>query len=185
MGNLKIIIQPIGITNAEDVDYLAENLSKSFPFDITIFPVIWSMQPPYGSYNIERMQYNADLINNFLANYYKDYIKDNVYVLGIAGFDGYYEGLNFVFGLANIDLRVATVYTERLKDAGSLNIYKERLLKESIHELGHLFGLGHCKNKGCVMNFSNNLEEVDKKGKDFCEECKLKLKKFKYQLQNQ
>jgi hypothetical protein len=40
-----------------------------------------------------------------------------------------------------------------------------------VHELGHTYGLDHCKNKNCVMFYMyiNN-------GHDLCEKCKNKLK---------
>jgi len=47
--------------------------------------------------------------------------------------------------------------------------------KEVIHELGHIFGLPHCKNK-CVMQFSNSLAEAMEKPSHFCQECIKKLK---------
>jgi archaemetzincin len=43
--------------------------------------------------------------------------------------------------------------------------------KEAVHELGHAFGLVHCKDFECVMHFSNSIEQVDLKANAFCRKC--------------
>ena len=45
-----------------------------------------------------------------------------------------------------------------------------RVLKEAIHELGHSFGLKHCRNH-CVMRISERASNVDEKPTDFCDSC--------------
>jgi len=94
--------------------------------------------------------------------------------LGIVAHDAYVEGLNFVFGLALPHLAVATVYTPRLRLAPA-NLFGIRLMKEVMHELGHVLGLEHCSNRFCVMSFSNSLYEVDVKKPAFCRKCFQKL----------
>ena len=47
--------------------------------------------------------------------------------------DGYYPGLNFVFGLSVPELMTAVVFTARLRGAR----FEERLAKEITHEAGH------------------------------------------------
>ncbi|TLX91314.1 MAG: hypothetical protein E6K97_02920 [Thaumarchaeota archaeon] len=39
------------------------------------------------------------------------------------------------------------------------------MVKECVHELGHIFGFVHCPNIECVMYFSNSLSDTDIKGK--------------------
>jgi archaemetzincin len=51
------------------------------------------------------------------------------------------------------------------------DIFRQRVVKEAIHELGHVFGLEHCHDRRCVMAFSNSLEDTDYKGSEFCPEC--------------
>jgi len=48
----------------------------------------------------------------------------------------------------------------------------ERLAKESVHELGHCFGLVHCDRPGCVMGRSSGARDVDKKRGEFCTTCR-------------
>lgn len=88
--------------------------------------------------------------------------KTGVPRLWIVEGDLYADGLNFVFGLA-VRARGAVVSTARLPDAAIV-------VKEAIHEAGHVFGLAHCKNE-CVMRFSNDLPHAKAKPSTLCESC--------------
>lgn len=61
-----------------------------------------------------------------------------------------------------------------LSKAGE-SLFHLRAVKEAVHELGHTYGLGHCRNPRCVMSFSNSLRDVDRKERDFCPSCRRKL----------
>lgn len=77
------------------------------------------------------------------------------------------EGTMKIFGMAAPQQGVAVLSAGKL--AG-----KDRLLKEAIHEVGHLFFLNHCK-APCVMAFSGTIGEIDKKNKTLCASCKANL----------
>lgn len=63
-------------------------------------------------------------------------------------------------------------------------VTKEKMLmrvrKVTIHEIGHNFGLYHCKNdKRCVMYSAEGKgANVDRTYEDFCSQCKMKVKKY-------
>ncbi|CAD5244355.1 zinc metalloprotease [Thermococcus camini] len=57
----------------------------------------------------------------------------------------------------------------------SLELFKARLLKGVLHEVGHGFGLEHCTNQ-CVMNPPASMEEWDSRVPGYCRTCLLKLK---------
>jgi archaemetzincin len=103
-------------------------------------------------------------------------------VLGVTGVDLTVPGLNFVFGLADPLARCAVISLARLypefygqpRDPG---LFKARALKEAVHELGHLLGLGHCPDPACIMFFSNSLADTDRKGPGFCARCREWLRK--------
>jgi Predicted Zn-dependent proteases len=96
-------------------------------------------------------------------------------VVGITDVDLYEEGLNFVFGVGELNGRCALVSIHRLKTPDE-RLFFERTFKELNRELGHTFGLLHCNSPRCVMNFSNSVLEVDQKSRFFCEKCQKKLR---------
>ena len=55
-------------------------------------------------------------------------------------------------------------------------LLSERLVKEVIHELGHNFGLVHCRNQECVMKSSTYVEDIDLKSLEMCDRCREELK---------
>jgi archaemetzincin len=103
-------------------------------------------------------------------------------ILGVTGVDLTVSGLNFVFGLADPASRAAIIslarlYPEFYGQPRDPRRFKERALKEAVHELGHLWGLGHCPDPACVMSFSNSLADTDRKGPGFCPACRDLLAK--------
>jgi len=103
-------------------------------------------------------------------------------ILGVTGVDLYVSGLNFVFGLADPRSRgavisLARLYPEFYGQPRNPQLFKERALKEAIHELGHLLDLGHCPDSACIMFFSNSLADTDRKGPGLCARCRELLKK--------
>jgi archaemetzincin len=100
--------------------------------------------------------------------------------LGIATVDLYAPGLNFVFGIADTEGRRALISLARLRPEfyGSPpddTLFLQRAVKEAVHELGHTFGLGHCRDPRCIMFFSNTLHDTDVKGPGFCAACREKV----------
>jgi archaemetzincin len=56
------------------------------------------------------------------------------------------------------------------------NLLGNRVVKEAVHEIGHMLGLKHCSQALCVMHFSERLPDTDRKQESFCSECDKKLK---------
>jgi len=103
-------------------------------------------------------------------------------ILGVTNVDLFVPGLNFVFGLADPGSRVAIIslarlYPEFYGQPRNPQLFKARALKEAIHEIGHILGLGHCADPACIMYFSNTLADTDRKGPGFCARCQELLQK--------
>ncbi len=97
-------------------------------------------------------------------------------ILGLTEFDLYKTSHQFVFGSASETQRCAAVSLHRLRsefygDAPDENALFQRLLKESVHEIGHALGLKHCYNARCAMYYSNSVFDTDNKYSHFCEAC--------------
>ena len=105
-----------------------------------------------------RMQYRGDEVNKWLYSRWGGEM-----ILGIFSVDAYVPALNFIFGVASPLYNTATVYTARLSLNADKKVFHERLRKEVLHEILHLYGLGHCSNYRCVMSFSNSIHDVDRK----------------------
>lgn len=131
---------------------------------------------PTTAYNAQRRQYRAEAVLHHLL---RRTARDRV-ILGIVAADLYASNLNFVFGLSQVSGRVALVSIYRLGPVfygqpPDLEVLWERTQKETIHEMGHVFGLSHCIDPKCVMSFSNSILDVDRKSSNFCHRCRVKL----------
>jgi archaemetzincin len=98
-------------------------------------------------------------------------------ILGVTTCDLYVPVLTFVFGEAQLDGNCAVVSGARLHDEfyglpAREDLFRERLLKDASHELGHTFGLRHCRDWQCVMASSHAVERLDVKGAGFCGACR-------------
>jgi archaemetzincin len=94
----------------------------------------------------------------------------------------------FVFGLAKFEGNAGIVSTHRLNNIyyglpEDNKILQDRTLKESIHEFGHLMGLHHCLQFGCVMSSSTTAEDLDFKEHYFCPTCLTVFEEKKAELQ--
>ncbi len=149
----------------------AKNIKETFGLDVRISSV---PIPIRKAYNPERGQYKAGEVLKYLTEIR---LPNLLKLIALLSFDIYEDDLNFVFGFSQLEGRVALVSLFRLRSHDEL-LFFERTFKEVNHELGHTFGLDHCKNKKCVMSFSLSIWDVDAKGKEFCQNCKEALLKI-------
>jgi archaemetzincin len=126
---------------------------------------------PSELYDSWRGQYRSEDVLDYLSS-----LRLGSLTIAIIKEDAYVYGYNYVFGHADPKRGVCAVYTKRISGQGG-DEYILRLVKETLHELGHLLGLDHCNNRECVMSFSRNLAEVDRKKPIYCSSCLAKLNK--------
>ncbi len=172
----------IGLVALDPIDpdvlrHLRAALSK-----FLLLPVrILRPQPlPLKTYHVNRHQYDATQLLEFLL----DGVKTDAFrILGITAQDLFIPILTFVFGDAQVNGKAAIISLFRPRgDAGgampSRQVLMRRLLKLSLHELGHTFGLKHCRESNCLMKFSSNLEKLDRRPLALCDYCQIMLTDF-------
>lgn len=163
-----IYIQPIGEVEKELLDFLSAKLERVYGCTCRVAP---PLRIPESSYNLQRGQYNAE---ELVAKMAERIPVDAEKLLGVIDADLFVPDLNFVFGLAAGSAAVVSLARLRPEYYGEKKneyLFRERALKEAIHELGHTFGLNHCPDIRCIMHFSNCLEHTDIKGPGFCKVC--------------
>ncbi|MFX0051167.1 MAG: hypothetical protein ACFFAJ_16915 [Candidatus Hodarchaeota archaeon] len=141
---------------------LDQNLVQTFSFSEIV--ISKSIKLPNSCWIRSRNQFNASCLLSYARS-----LSPGKTVLLITSRDTYVPGLNFVFGVASRG-QGAVVSIYRLGNDPSF------LQKEIIHELGHVFGLDHCKIP-CVMTFSNSVWEAQQKNSEFCDKCTKILKR--------
>lgn len=167
-------LAPIGEVEEDILFFLRSELEKIFEGEVKIAE---SLGHPDYAYSPERDQYHSSEI---LEKMKKAKLKGCHRVLGVTNVDLYVPSLNFVFGQADFYDRVAVVSLTRLRPKyyglpEDEKLFQSRALKESVHELGHTYGLTHCSDPKCVMYFSNSLRDTDIKSQNFCAGCKSSL----------
>jgi len=156
------------------IRHLIKEISEVFQTKVEIRKML---PLPRTAFNSNRNQYRATHFLNSLA---KSRVRGKI--VGISDVDLYTKNYDFIFGLADPIREVAVVSVLRLKPIvyglyQDSTLFLARSLKETLHELGHLYGLGHCPRDECAMHFSYSLLETDIKSTHFCSSCKRDLQK--------
>ena len=149
---------------------LVRDLRRSLNFPFSYYNIEFGLKLFYSA---DRKQYHSTLI---LAQLIKQIPNDGQKIVGITDVDIYIPILTFLFGEAQLKGKGALVSTHRLQNEfyglpRNEKLLYDRTLKEILHELGHTFGLVHCKNYECTMTSSSYVEGIDLKKAWFCPEC--------------
>lgn len=170
----KFTILPVGAPQKEELKLLCAELS-----DILGKQARMADEPldPIFSFLPERAQYHS---TNILARINEIYDEYPGRVVGVTERDLCIPILTHVFGEAQVGGRAAVVSTLRLKQKfyglpDDPELTRLRLLKETLHEIGHTYGLHHCQDWQCVMHTSNTVDEIDIKGDFFCNSCRKSI----------
>lgn len=167
---LKLHLAPLGFEDRKLSDRLSLSLERILGAEVNYV----DLDIPIEEYrSVERKQYFSTKI---IADAIKrtDTIEGKVQML--IEHDLYVPVFTFVFGEAQLGGKHSIVSLCRLHEefySGNTNeeLLFIRLIKESLHELGHNFGLKHCHDWDCVMHSSAAIEEVDIKGTFYCKTC--------------
>jgi archaemetzincin len=166
-----ILISPVGEFSNELIQAVAAEIGQVFGFTTEIGSVVQDLS---FALDQNRQQYHSTLILDQLA---ADIPATCIRILAIAQVDLFIPILTHVYGEAQLGGAACIVSTFRLNEGRSgLNIaprYIERIVKETIHELGHTFNLRHCPEHTCIMHYCRNEEDVDRKSGELCRYCKI------------
>jgi archaemetzincin len=164
-------LQPVVL---DIIPMLIDPLQSVFPGEISVGSADTRIVP--RAYDDSRAQYNSTEILRQLLELPQNGSK----ILGITSVDLFVPVLTYVFGEAQLDGIASVVSTYRLDNViyglpADPVIFYERVLKEAVHELGHSFGLYHCRNLDCAMHASTAVEDIDVKGVFLCDDCRKQI----------
>lgn len=162
---------PIG--NVEDglLKNLRPVLEEIFLVSCKVLPV---RLDPQFAFHGERQQYHSSEILQRMPGFLT---PDTWRMLGVGTVDLYIPILTFVFGEAQMGGPCALVSTHRLRQElyglpPDLELFRQRVIKEAVHELGHTLNLTHCGDYSCAMAPSHAVEWIDLKDNALCASCR-------------
>jgi len=162
-------IVPVGTIRGSVLNTIKYDLPKHLPYEKIQRE---SKMPLPDSYDPVRKQYCAESFFEIPNE------SDSESTLLVADVDIRVGHMDYVFG--HYKDRTALVSLQRLDpsfDKGNdPQTFRNRLLNEVTHQLGHTFGLGHCE-KRCVMKAAPAPMYIDKRPPSFCKPCSKTLEK--------
>jgi archaemetzincin len=168
-----IIVSPSVDLEIELLENICSAIHSTFRYKTEIIPLLGELDFAFDS---ERSQYHSTAILKRLASLAPLHA---VKVIAITSEDLFIPIMSYVHGEAQLGGKACIISINRLKEnpslANNLDRYRNRLIKESIHELGHTFSLRHCKDEACIMHYSRTVRDVDNKGMAFCRYCRVLL----------
>lgn len=168
---IPIRIVPLVPVSEELVHALAAPIASVYRTEVIVHEPLRDVVD--ALFDPSRSQYNSTLLIRELLNRFP---SSREKILGIASVDLFVPVLTYVFGEAQLNGTAGVMSVYRLNDAvyglapDPVTLF-ERSMKESVHELGHTFGLLHCKNYECAMHASTTVDDIDVKGAGLCDKC--------------
>ncbi len=164
---------PLGTLAAGIATAIAARLSRHLHLPCRVLPACEPSAPQVPG----RDQLDA---NALLADLESRQAGERRVLVGVTAEDVAVPIFTFVFGLARKGGGACLVSIART-DPSFYGLPRDQELRdgravaEILHELGHLAGLDHCRDRGCLMSFAGNVEKVDTRGSRFCAGCAGRL----------
>ena len=176
---MDIFIAPLKFYSNLLLDNLVAGLSVRFSGKIHLIELPINID---DFFSIDRRQYFSTQIIAEVIKLTGQY-RGKIVLLTDA--DLFVPALTFIFGEAQLNgkhsiLSVCRLHEEFYSGVSNEKLLLERTIKETLHELGHCYGLRHCIDWDCVMHASHGIEEVDIKGSVYCPKCGPAVEGYKY-----
>ena len=172
-------IIPIGHIDNDILQHTQMELEKRFNVVVEIGR---QLEEPTYAYHKHKKQYHSTKILKKIHN-----LRLTGYdrILALVDVDLYVPERTFVFGGADVNKKVSVISLTRLRQEfyalpEDSTLFKYRIIIEAVHELGHTYGLYHCKDNKCVMFLSNTIDDTDHKGAELCSNCEKIMEEKKY-----
>ena len=166
------VLQILPIGNVEDslLKVVHPAIEDTFRVPCKVLPV--RMDPEFA-FHEERQQCHSSEILHRMQSFLT---ADSWRMIGISSVDLYIPILTFVFGEAQMGGPCAVVSGHRLRQEfyglpADHELFRQRIIKEAVHELGHTLNLTHCEDYRCVMASSHAVEWIDLKQSTLCADC--------------
>lgn len=170
----RVQLLPVGKVDPALLEQLRGMIGRSLA---TRCEILGAELDPVAFYHPERQQYHSSEILQRMQSVPR---PPDCHLLGVTAVDLYIPILKYVFGEAQLGGPCAIVSFHRLRqefygldrdDA----LLGERLVKESLHELGHTLELRHCEDYRCAMASAHAVEWIDLREAAFCESCRAQI----------
>jgi len=162
---------PIGNVEEGLLKDLCPPIEEALRVPCRVLPV--RLDPEFAFHG-ERQQYHSSEILQRMQSFLT---TDSWRMLGIGAVDMYIPILTFVFGEAQMGGPCAVVSAHRLRQEfyglpSDRKLFRQRLIKEAVHEVGHTLSLTHCDDYRCAMASSHAVEWIDLKESALCLTCR-------------
>lgn len=171
-----LYLAPVGRVATEALSWMELVAARWFPFPTTVLPEI--ALPPHAWDPVRRQCQSVEILKTLASAV----PQDGVRLIGVTEEDLSIPMLTFLFGQAQLDGPVALISLHRLRQefygmTSDEALFRDRIAKEMLHELGHTFGLVHCAESKCAMSLSTHIGLVDAKEAGYCPGCRLRLER--------
>lgn len=168
-----ILITPRNDFAEELTETVGRAVKNIFGFSTSFHPFLTDLT---FAFDANREQYHSTPILKQLADAAPQWALK---ILALVDVDLFIPILTHVYGEAQLGGKACIVSSYRLKNEpwrhNSREKLLERMVKESIHELGHTFNLRHCRDHRCIMHYCRSEADVDLKSEELCRYCRIML----------
>lgn len=172
-----IAVIPIDRIEKSILEPVADSIERAFHFTTRILPP--EKIPSHTPGLLNENKYNSTALLLYLKS--SEFLRDTVKILGVTRLDLYSPIFTHMYGEAQLNGRCALMSLYRLRPEfydlpPDPELFLSRCRKEAVHELGHTFGLVHCRDENCIMHPSSTIEDTDTKSEALCPVCEKLVK---------